>query len=157
MENDIHVVPNEGARGAPGPGTEAEPSIGELFRQLAQDSATLVRQEISLARAEMRENLRGMVGGVVLLAIGGGALLMAALALTAFVIALLGIWLGHNYWLSALIVGVVYALIGAMMLARGKKVMQTSELKPERTIQTLNDDKRWAQAEARQVRRDLSV
>jgi len=155
MDNDI----NQGTRGVqgPGPGAEGEPSIGELFRQLAQDSATLVRQEITLARAEMRENLRGMVGGAVLLAIGGGALLLAALALTTFIIALLGVWLGRNYWLSALIVGVVYALVGAVLVARGKKVMQASELKPERTLQTLNDDRRWAQAEARQVRRDLSV
>lgn len=132
-----------------------EPSLGELFRDLAQESSLLIKQEIGLAKAEMRENFRDFAKDAVMLAAGGGILLVAMLVFTAFLVAGLGDLLGDEYWLGALIVGVVYAIIGGVLLARGKSGMERDDLKPERTIESLQADKRWAQAEAQQVKRDL--
>jgi hypothetical protein len=138
------------------PGGTGEPSLGELFRQLAQESGTLIRQEVALAKAEMRENVRSLTKDVAMLAAGGGVLLVAALVFTAFLVAGLGDLMGDEYWLGALIVGAVYALIGFVLLNKGKKGLRNDSLKPEQTVATLQADKQWAQAEAQQVKRDLT-
>lgn len=133
----------------------AEPSLGDLFRQLAQESTTLIRQEMALAKVEMRENARSFAADAAKLAIGGALLLVATLVLTAFLAVLLGDML-DNYWLGTLIVGALYGIVGFIMLQRGKKGMEEDDLKPEHTIASLQEDKRWAQAEVQHVKRELS-
>jgi uncharacterized membrane protein YqjE len=165
MQNDIHITPRDPAVADPsGPGAPvnrtrgvsdaADPSLGDLFKQLAQDSAVLVRQEVALAKAEVAENVRGFARGAALLAAGGAVLLLAMFALTAFLIVLLGDAL-NNYWLGALVVTVLYAVVGGALVMAGRNKLQENELKPERTIETLRDDKRWAQAEIEQVKQGL--
>lgn len=152
-------APTASGRAAGGPptmGVPREPSLGELFRDLAQESSALIRQELALARSEMRENLRDFARDAAMLAVGGGIMLMAALVLTAFLVAALGDLLGNEYWLGALIVGVVYALIGGVLLMRGRGGLKRDELRPEQTIESLQADKRWAKSEARQVKQDLT-
>jgi uncharacterized membrane protein YqjE len=144
--------PMAGSPPPPPPGTE--PPLGELFKQLAQDSSTLIKQEMTLARAEMQESLRSLTRGALMLALGGGVLLVGLLALTAFLIVALGSAL-DNYWLGALIVGVAYAAVGGVLLMQGKNRIAGGELKPEQTIRSLQEDKRWAQSEVQQVKRDL--
>jgi uncharacterized membrane protein YqjE len=159
MAREIHVTPadnGETTQNPPPQRSAAEPSLGKLFKELAQESSTLIQQEMALAKAEMRENFKHLAKDAVLLAIGGGLLMVGLLVLTAFLVALLGDILGDEYWLGALIVGAVFALIGGIVLAKGKSNLQHDELKPDQTIQTLKDDKRWAQAEAKQVKRDLT-
>lgn len=157
--NEVRVVPEgEAARVPPAPNrtTEPEPSLGDLFKELAHESTTLIKQEIGLAKAEMTSNARALAKDAVMLAVGGGILLVGVLVLTAFLVALLGDILGDEYWLGALIVGAVYALIGGVLLMKGKKGMQHDDLKPEQTMRSLQEDKRWAQNEVQQVKRDLS-
>lgn len=140
----------------PAVGEAPEPSLGELFRELAQDTSILVRKEVELARAEMRSNMQSLAKDVGMIAAGGGVLLVAALVFTAFLVAAIGDALGNEYWLGALIVGAVYAAIGGFLIARGRTGLSNGDLKPEQTLESLQADKRWAQAEARQVKRDLT-
>jgi uncharacterized membrane protein YqjE len=132
-----------------------EPALGELFRQLAQDSATLVRQEVALAKAEVRENVSHMVRDSAMVAAGAGIALVGALVLVAFLVIALGDAL-NNYWLAALIVGAVFVLAGGVLAMGSLRKLKRGGLAPERTIQTLKEDKQWAQNEIRQVRRDLA-
>jgi uncharacterized membrane protein YqjE len=157
MENEINVVPDDSGRTAAHTTGAAghDASLGELFKQLAQDSTVLVKQEVALAKAEMRENLKSMGKDVAFLAMGGAILLVGVLVLTAFLVALLGDAL-DNYWLGALIVGLIYAIVGAVLLMKGKNNLQHDDLKPEQTIATLKEDKRWAESEIQQVKRGLS-
>lgn len=158
MAREIHVTPTEGGEGTPPPpGRDTgEPSLGKLFQELAQESSTLIKQEAALAKAEMRENLKHLAKDAVLLAIGGGLLLVGLLVLTAFLVMILADLFDDAYWLGALIIGAIYALIGGILLAKAKSGFQHDDLKPDQTIQTLKDDKRWAQAEAKQAKRDLT-
>lgn len=160
MANDIRAnqINTDAPIGTPPPGrvqTTGEPSLGELFKELTQDSSVLIKQEIALAKMEMRENFRSLAKDMVKLAIGGGLLLVGMLALTAFLVAALGDMLGDEYWLGALIVGVAYAVIGGVLLMRGKQGLQHDDLRPEQTLESLQADKRWAQNEVAQVKRDL--
>jgi uncharacterized membrane protein YqjE len=154
MQDDIHVTRagvTDRPPGAPGP----EPSLGELFKQLAQDSATLVKQEVSLAKAEMRENLRSATKDAAMIAVGGGLLLVGLLVLTAFLVAAIGDML-DNYWLGALLVGLVFVAVGGLLAKKNLNNLKKDDLGPGQTIQTLKEDKRWLQSEIQQAKKELA-
>ena len=139
-----------------GPGdSRSDAALGDLFRQLAEDSATLVRQEMALAKAELQHNVKSAVRDATRVAMGGGLSLVGALVLVLFLVLALGDAL-NEYWLGALIVGLVMVLAGGLLAMSSLKKLKGGGLTPERTIQTLKEDKQWAQSEIQQVRKDLA-
>jgi len=85
-------------------------SFGELLGELANNSAALVRDEIELAKQEMREKVDVLRSGVVTTAIGGLIGFVALLTLTTAAVA--GLAHVMDTALAALLVGVVLAAIG---------------------------------------------
>ena len=134
---------------------DGDPSIGELFRQLAQDSSTLVRQEIELAAEEIGESVRRTASGAGWIAAGALTVLLGLLVLIAALVVGLGGVL-DSYGLSALIVGLVFVVIGAVLALTAAKRLKRLDLRPTATLEALQDDKRWAQAEIRQAKRELA-
>jgi len=116
-------------------------SIGELLGQLANNSAALVRDEISLARQEMSEKIKSFRSGVVTVAIGAVVGLIAVLTLTAAAVIGLAHLMDAGY--AALIVGGVLAIIGGIIAFNGINRLKQTSLKPEQTIETLEEDKEW--------------
>lgn len=133
----------------------SDPSLGELFRQLSSDTAELVQQEMRLAKAELRETTSRVGRDTSKIGIAAGLALAGVLALTAFLIAGLGALLGDNYWLSALIVGVVLLAIGGALLKSAISDLKHHGLAPTQTIASLRDDAGWAQRQARELGREL--
>lgn len=131
-----------------------ESSLRPLLNQLAQDSAALVKQEINLAKAEVRESVRQTAAGATRIAIGAAIGAVAGLVLTAFLVILIGELLG-NYWLSALIVGLVLALVGGILAMAGVRRFRTVSVTPERTIETIREDAAWAKQEVDDLKREL--
>ena len=132
-----------GPTGPTGPADPREASFGELLKQLSSDTATLVRQELALAKAELRQQGKtagagaGMFGGAALLGLGAFG------ALTACLIALLATALNH-VWLAALIVTIVYAIIAAVLVSQGKKKIQAATPPAPQTVETVKEDVEWA-------------
>jgi drug/metabolite transporter (DMT)-like permease len=118
-------------------------SLGALISDLAQDTTTLVQQEVALAKAEMSEKASQVGRGISTLAIGGVVLLAGLLALLDFAIYGLAELLPEDLspWLGALIVGVIVAVIGFIMLQSGRKKIQSTTLTPNRTATSLQQDK----------------
>src|SRR5215212_135979 len=108
----------------------AEPQLGDLFRQLAQDSATLVRQEMALAKAELRENVKSVARDTAKIAVGAVVAAVGALVMVAFLVLLLGDVVG-KYWAGALIVGVLFVAIGAFLAMGAMKRLKKDTLTPE--------------------------
>ncbi len=126
-----------------------ERSVPELLKQLSQETSTLVKMELDLAKAEMTQ--KGKQAGLGAGFVGGGALLgLGAFgAFTAFLIALLATALDHT-WLAALIVAIVYGAIAAFLALRGKKELQEAgPPAPEQTVETLKEDVEWAKTQTR--------
>lgn len=146
MADEIRIAPERVPPPAP------EPSLGELFKQLTQDTAALIKQEVALARTEMRENLRSVTRNAVKIAAGGVVAVVGVLVLVAFVVVLLGSLL-NNYWLSALIVGLLMVIVGGLMAKKAVDNIKDVGLAPEQTVETLKEDKEWLQNEIRDVRR----
>ena len=120
---------------------EGRESFGELLGQLANNSAALVRDEIALAKQEMSEKVSSFRSGVVTTAIGGVVALLGVLALIAA--AIIGLAHYMDAGLAALIVGGVLALIGGITAMVGIGRLKRTSLKPEQTIETLEEDKEW--------------
>ena len=124
--------------------TAEERSIGELFGELSQDVAMLVKQEAQLAKTEMQQKLSKVTTDLVSLATGGVVLLIGGLALTAALILLLVHPVGLDPWLAALIVGGLFGLIGWMMVQRGLTNLKRIDPTPRRTVESIKDDIQWA-------------
>lgn len=122
--------------------TPSERSLGRLFSELADDMTVLVRKEVQLARTETMEKVSAATGSVVMMIIGG---LLAYAGLIALVIAA-AIALGDimPYWLSSLIVGLVVIIVGAGILAAGRSSLKNISPVPEKTVETLKEDAKWA-------------
>jgi uncharacterized membrane protein YqjE len=132
-----------------------EPALGDLFRQLAQDSATLVRQEMALAKAELKSNVKSVARDAAMVAVGGILALVGVTVLIAFLVVAVGDAL-DNYWLGALIVGVLFLLVGGILAMSSLKKLKNEDVAPTRTLETLKEDKQWLQSEIKQARRDLA-
>jgi MFS family permease len=129
-----------------------ERPIGELVRQLAQETSTLVRQELDLAKAEVREKGRKAGFGVGLVGAAGVLGLLALGTLTAFFILALDGALPS--WAAALIVAAVYGAIAGVLYLQGRaKVQKAGPPVPDQTVETLKEDVEWAKSQTRSARR----
>jgi uncharacterized membrane protein YqjE len=120
-----------------------ERPISDLVKQLAGQTATLVRQEIDLAKVEISAKATHAGKGAGLL--GGAAVvgLLAAGALTACLILVLSE--AMDAWLAALIVAVVFGVVAAFLgLAGRNKVREAAPPVPEQTVETVKEDVEWA-------------
>jgi len=120
-----------------------EQPVGELLKQLAGETTTLMRQELELAKAEMREKAGKAGPGFGMWGAAGVVGLASLGALTAFfVLALDG---AMPNWLAALIVAVVYGAIAGVLYGRGKRrVDEAGSPVPEQTIESVKEDVQWA-------------
>jgi uncharacterized membrane protein YqjE len=114
-------------------------SVGDLVQRLSEQTATLVREEIRLAQAELEEKGKragmgaGMFGGAGLVALYGVGALMAA--------AILLIGTAVEPWLAAVIVGAALLAVGGLLALTGKKqVERATPPKPERAIESVQKD-----------------
>jgi len=128
-------------------------SIAELVKRLADQTNTLVKQEIELAKAELTE--KGRIAGAGASLLGAAALvgLLAAGALTACLIAVLQTAIDHT-WLAALIVALVYAAIAIPLALRGRdRMREATPPTPEKTIESVKEDVAWAKTRTRSATR----
>ena len=122
---------------------EAEPSrpIKELVSEFLEQGRRLVRAEMTLARTEVRDELKKTSAGAGLAAGGGVVLLLGALTFVAFLVIALAY--AVPLWLSALLVAVALLAGGAGITWFGLKRLKTVH-GPTKTIQTLKEDGQWA-------------
>jgi xanthine/uracil permease len=123
--------------------TSADRSLGELFADLSRKTTQLVRQELELAKTEMTEKATEAGKNIGFL-IAGGAVLYTGLL---FILAAVAILLADVVpdWLAPLIVGLVVAVIGLVLVQKGRAALKQTTLKPEKTIESLKEDKEWVQ------------
>jgi uncharacterized membrane protein YqjE len=122
------------------PTTDA--SLAVLFSQLTTDVSGLVRDEMELAKVELKEDIRdvGRAGGM----LGGAALAgYMAIVLVSFAAAW-GLAELMPVGVAFLIVGALWGIAGYLLYLRGRDEFQKSDLKPQQTITTLKEDVQWA-------------
>lgn len=124
------------------PRTAGEQSVGELMSEITADLSRLVRQELELAKAEVKEEAgkagkaAGMLGGA-----GYAAHMLLLFGSFTLVFALSAV-MGLGW--ACLIVTVVWGTAAAVLAITGRKTLRTVHPKPERTVETLKEDAEWA-------------
>src|SRR5919197_2257722 len=98
--------------------SQTEPSVGELVKQLSEQTSRLARQEVELAKAEL--TAKGKRAGLGAGMFGGAGVfgLYALGALTAAIILALATAIAG--WLAALIVAVLYGAVAGVLALTGK-------------------------------------
>lgn len=124
-----------------------ERSLGELLSNLADETRLLAKMEIELAKTEMSRKVSHYAKGGGMIAAGG------VLAFVAFQVLVATAIIALNYvlplWASALIVFAVLGIVAFVLYRRGMSALKEEPLKPEHTIESLKEDKEWAQSQMR--------
>jgi uncharacterized membrane protein YqjE len=126
--------------------------IGDLLKQLSEETTTLVKQELELAKAEVTEKGKkagtgaGMFGGA------GVSAFLGLGAITAALIAALDS--AMPLWLAALIVGLLWLAVAGVLALQGKnKVQEATPPVPEQTTESVKEDVQWAKTRAQSARK----
>lgn len=122
--------------------------LAELLRDLSEQTTTLVRKEIELAKVELTSKGKRAGAGAGMFG-GAGALGFYALgAFTAGMIILLGTAI--EPWLAALVVALVHALVAGVLALTGKQqVQRATPPLPEQATESVKEDVQWTKARAR--------
>jgi predicted phage tail protein len=133
-----------------------ERSVGELFRELADESRSLVQQEIQLAKAEMNQKLDRVTNSAASIGAGGAVAFAGVITLCAaasaglfVILGILGVPFTVNLWLAPLIVGALISGIGYALIQGGVVNLKKTRLTPKRTADSLRETKEWMQEKMR--------
>lgn len=127
---------------------EPDTSLAELISRLTSESSTLFRQELQLAKAELRQEIRkaGKAGGMF-----GGAAVTGFLAV--LLLSFAAAWgLGdvmEQPWLGFLIVGVIWAIVAGVLAMQGKSAAEDVDASLPETTESIKEDVQWAKNQPR--------
>lgn len=119
----------------------SERPLGELFADLANETSTLVRNEVALAKVELTDKATTVGKNVASLFVGGAVAYAALLAVCAAIILALATVMPA--WLSALIVGIVVGIVGWMLISKAVTALRRTDLTPRETVDSLKEDAQW--------------
>jgi hypothetical protein len=117
-------------------------SVGQLMGEITADLSSLMRQELELAKAELKQEATkagkgaGMLGGA---AYAGHMVLLFGTFALVFAI---GSQLGDGW--AALVMTTVWAVVAGVLAVRGRDQMRRVNPKPQRSINSLKEDAQWA-------------
>ncbi|MGO4534953.1 phage holin family protein [Leifsonia sp. 2MCAF36] len=114
----------------------ANNSLGELLGEVSRDLSTLIRQEMELAKAEIKQTVTRAGKGAGLLGGAGYAGLMAVFFLSIALWWALGYLVG-NAW-SAVIVAIIWGIVALILYLRGRKQLETVQGAPQ-TVETVKE------------------
>jgi hypothetical protein len=115
-----------------------ERSLGDLVSGVTNDLATLMRQEIQLARAETMEKVTETTQSAIWMAAGGMVAYAGVIAL--LIAAIVGLANFIPLWLSAAIVGLVVIVVGYLLIQSGRSRLSNVSVVPEKTIASIQED-----------------
>src|SRR5690348_8377647 len=119
-------------------------SMTSLVSGIISDAQELVKQQLALFRAEIKEDLRKTKEASLFLAFGAGVALLGGLVLNLAIPLLLNwAWPQLPLWAAFAIVGSVEAAIGAALIIKAVERFKTVNPLPEQTVEGLKENLRW--------------
>jgi hypothetical protein len=115
--------------------------LGELFSDLIDETTTLVRNEVALAKVEITQKATKVGRNVGSLVVGGAIAYAALLALGAATIMFLS--RAMPAWVAALIVGLIVAGVAWLLISKAITELKRTELTPQETVDSLKEDAQW--------------
>jgi hypothetical protein len=121
---------------------QPDQSLGELFSQLSGDLSALMRDEVRLAKVEVTDSAKqaARAGGML-----GAAAFAGYMSITVLSFALAwGLAELMPIGFAFLVVGLTWTAIGAVLYVTGRQRLKSADLKPEQTIETMQENVKWA-------------
>ena len=128
----------------PKPVIDPEVGIPDLIRSLTDDSKRLVSDEVRLAKLEAKDSLHRAARGGIWMALALGVTIVMLVALTVFLVTLIGRLGNGHMWVGAIITGVLELAIGAWLLKRGISSYAEPSYTLVQTREALTDTAHWA-------------
>ena len=128
-------------------------SLGALLRGIMLDLRTLVREEIALARVEIREQVGHARAAAIGFGLAVGALSMGGLFLLIALALALAELLNWPTWVGFLIVAVLLSLVGVIAFAIGRQQVKKVRGLPEETVTSIKENSEWIAKRLSSVRR----
>ena len=126
-----------------------DPDVGipDLIRRLTDDSKRLASDEVRLAKMELADSIHSVSRGTLWVALAFGAGVVATAALTVFVAALIGRMANFNYWVGAVVTGLLELGLAYFLIKRGVKAFSRPSYTFEATRESLKDTSQWVAAQ----------
>ena len=138
---DNHAVVGGGILATTNPELKSA-QTADLVRRLIDNVQTLLDKQIELAKQELREDLRQLLGAAKSLGIGAALLLLAGICFFNFLFLAIDTLLPRWGWVAALVVTLLFAIVGGLLANKGKDQVKVQPL--ARTRETLKEDAEWA-------------
>jgi len=129
-----------------------QPSIAELFKDLREEGTLLLREEIALAKKEVSEKVSNTARNLTYIVAGGLVgycgvifLLLALSSIITQALIVQGVSPGWATFLGFLIVALIVGILSAAIILKGIQTLKKLSLVPDKTLETLKEDKTWAQ------------
>jgi uncharacterized membrane protein YqjE len=116
-------------------------SVGQLIGEISDDLSRLFRQEVELAKAELKQEAGKAGKAAGMLGAAGFAGYLAVVLLSFALVFALGNVMDYGW--AALIVAVLWAVAGGVLYATGRKTMSSVDPMPRRTVETIKEDAKW--------------
>lgn len=120
---------------------EQEPSLGDLFSELAAQTGTLVRQEVSLAQVEISSKAAAAGKQIGYLVVGGAVGYAAFLTILAAVV--IGLSAVIPWTLAALLTGAAVGAVGYWMIASALEELRKTNWAPDQSVESIKEDAQW--------------
>jgi len=133
--------------------TANQESIGSILRGLLMDLRTLIREEISMARVEIREKAGRARGAALSFGIAAASLAFGVTFLLIAIATAIADYFDWPVWAGFIVVAILLSLIGFVTLASGRKQLQQVRAVPEETVSTLKENSEWIAKRLSSVRK----
>jgi len=130
MATNLHTEPGQG--------------VGELVSGIIQDAQTLITQQFTLLKHEVRQDFRNLREGLIVLSVAIGVLLVA-FVLLGFMLVHLVSYLAPAWplWVCFALVGGIFAVLGGGLLVLGRQKLRTKNVLPEESAKALTENLEW--------------
>jgi hypothetical protein len=126
-----------------------EPTLAQLLTGLMHDAVVLLRQEVALAKHEIRAELWNIILAVLSLGVGGGIAAIGGWLLILMLVHLLQALTALPLWACYGIVGGLCAVVGGVLLVLGKQKLARMHLVPRDTAETMKENVQWIKEQVR--------
>ena len=107
--------------------------IPDLISRLGDDSKRLMRDEVQLAKLELRDSMKRTTRGAMWLGVAFGIGVVALVALTLLATTLIGRLAAGHMWVGALVTGIVELIVSVVLIKRGVATLGAPSYSLEQT------------------------
>jgi hypothetical protein len=130
---------------ATGTNPETAPSMSALVSGIINDAQQLIRQELTLARREIQDEVTKAKEAALSMAVGAGLAALGGVLLALCIVAVLHEPVGLPWWASFLIVGGVITGVAVGLLLAGRMKASEVHVIPPQTAETMKENVEWIQ------------